>query len=60
MNETVFEKLRTAAQVLKLDFSTEEFANFAEEHALAEETIVAVQEVFTHLSEKKRQTTMVM
>ena len=33
MNETVFEKLRTAAQVLKLDFSTEEFANFAEERA---------------------------
>ena len=58
MNETVFEKLRTAAQVLKLDFSTEEFANFAEEHALTEETIVAVQEVFTHLSEKKRQTTI--
>ena len=58
MNETVFEKLRTAAQVLKLDFSTEEFANFAEERALTEETILAVQEVFTHLSEKKQQATV--
>lgn len=43
MNETVFEKLWTAAQVLKLDFSTEEFANFAEERALIKDTIVAVQ-----------------
>ena len=58
MNETTFEKLRAAVLVLRLDFSIEEFANFAEEHALAEETIAAVQEVFTHLSEKKRQTTI--
>ena len=28
MNETVFEKIEAAASVLKLDFSSEEFANF--------------------------------
>ena len=58
MNETVFEKIETAASVLKLDFSSEEFANFAEEQALSEGAIDAVQAVFSYLSEKKQQTTI--
>ena len=58
MNETVFEKLQAAARVLKLDFSMEEFANFVEECAFTEEATAAVQTVFTHLSEKKQQTTI--
>ena len=47
MNETVFEKIEAAASVLKLDFSSEEFANFAEEQALSEGAIDAVQAVFS-------------
>ena len=35
MNETVFEKIEAVASVLKLDFSSEEFANFAEDQALS-------------------------
>ena len=48
MNETVFEKIEAAASVLKLDFSSEEFANFAEEQALSEGAIDAVQAVFSY------------
>ena len=58
MNETVFEKIEAAASVLKLDVSSEEFANFAEEQALSEGAIDAVQAVFSYLSEKKQQTTI--
>ena len=58
MNETVFEKIEAAASVLKLDFSSEEFANFVEEQALSEGAIDAVQAVFSYLSEKKQQTTI--
>lgn len=36
MTETVFEKLAAAVSVLKLDFSSEEFALYAEEHELSE------------------------
>ena len=35
MTETVFEKFATAAATLKLDFSSEEFALYAEEHPQA-------------------------
>ncbi len=58
MNDTVFEKLKTAATVLKLDFSSEEFANLAEDRELTEAEINAVQSVFTYLSEKKQRTTV--
>ena len=47
MNETVFEKIEAAASVLKLDSSSEEFVNFAEEQALSEDAIDAVQAVFS-------------
>ena len=58
MTETVFEKFATAAATLKLDFSSEEFALYAEEHELSETEMAAVERVFTYLSEKKRQTTV--
>ena len=58
MTETVFEKFATAAATLKLDFSSEEFALYAEEHELSETEMAAVERVFTYLSEKKQQTTV--
>ena len=58
MNETVFEKIEAAASVLKLDFSSEEFANFAEDQALSENAIDAVLSALSYLSEKKQQTTI--
>ena len=47
MNETAFETIASAASVLKLDFSSEEFAGFAEDHELSEEAIEAVSEVIS-------------
>ena len=47
MTETVFEKLAAAAATLKLDFSSEEFALYAEEHGLSETEMTAVERVFT-------------
>ena len=44
--------------MLKLDFSTEEFATFADDQELSEEAIEAVQTVFSYISEKKQQTTV--
>ena len=58
MNDTAFEKLEAAAAVLKLDFSSEEFASFAEEQELTEAEIDAVQTVFSYLGEKKQRTTV--
>ena len=57
MTQTVFEKMKTAISVLKLDFTTEEFATFADDQELSEEAIEAVQTVFSYISEKKQQTT---
>ena len=58
MNETAFETIAQAAAVLKLDFSSEEFAGFAEDHGLSEEAIEVVRSVFFYLKEKKQQTTV--
>ena len=58
MNETAFEAIAQAAAVLKLDFSSEEFAGFAEDHSLSEEAIEVVRSVFSYLKEKKQQTTV--
>ena len=53
MNETAFETIASAASVLKLDFSSEEFAGFAEDHGLSEDAIEAVKDVFSYLKDKK-------
>jgi len=58
MTETVFEKIEIAASILKLDFSSGEFANFVEEQEFSDEAINAVETVLTHLSDKKQQTTV--
>ena len=58
MTETIFEKLAAAVATLKLDFSSEEFALYAEEHELSELEMAAVENVFTYLSEKKQQATV--
>lgn len=50
MTQTVFEKMKTAISVLKLDFTTEEFATFADDQELSEEAIEAVQTVFSYSS----------
>ena len=50
MTQTVFEKMKTAISVLKLDFTTEEFATFADDQELSEEAIEAVQTVFSYIS----------
>ena len=58
MNETAFEAIASAASVLKLDFSSEEFAGFAEDQGLSEDEIESVRAVFSYLKEKKQQTTI--
>ena len=58
MTQTIFEKVKTAISVLKLDFTTEEFATFVDDQELSEEAIEAVQTVFSYISEKKQQTTV--
>ena len=58
MNTTVFETIASAASVLKLDFSSEEFAGYAEDHDLSESAIAAVSEVLSYLKEKKQMTTI--
>ena len=49
MNETAFETIASAASVLKLDFSSEEFAGFVEDRGLSEDSIEAVRSVFSYL-----------
>ena len=58
MNTTVFETIASAASVLKLDFSSEEFAGYAEDHDLSESAIAAVSDVLSYLKEKKQMTTI--
>ena len=58
MTETIFEKLAAAVATLKLDFSSEEFALYAEEHELSELEMAAVENVFTYLSEIIQQATV--
>ena len=54
MNETAFETIASAASVLKVDFSAEEFAGFVEDHGLSEDAIEAVRSVFSYLKDKKQ------
>lgn len=56
--ETVFETIAEAASILRLDFSSEEFANYVDEHELSNVTIEAIQEIFNYLRKKKQQSTV--
>ena len=58
MNDSVFETVEKRSQVLKLDFSSIEFARLAEEQEFSEEQIQAVGMVFEHLQRKKVETTI--
>lgn len=58
MNDSVFETVEKSSSVLKLDFSSAEFAHLAEEHDLTEEAIQAVGLVFDYLRQKKVETTI--
>ena len=58
MNESVFELVEKSSQILKIDFSSIEFAKLAEEHELSEEQLHAVGVVFEHLRQRKVETTI--
>ena len=58
MNDSVFETVEKSSQVLRLDFSSVEFAKLAEERELTEAQIQAVGMVFEHLQQKKIETTI--
>lgn len=53
MNDSVFEAVETSSRILRLDFSSIEFAKLAEEQDFSEEQIQAVGMVFEHLQRKK-------
>ena len=59
MKETIFEQVATAASVLKLDLSAEEFALFAEDREFSESWNGSrAKALLSYLSEKKQQTTI--
>ena len=58
MNDSVFETVEKSSQVLRLDFSSVEFAKLAEQQELTEAQIQAVATVFEHLQRKKVETTI--
>lgn len=58
MNDSVFETVEKSSQILKLDFSSAEFARLAEEQELSEAQIEAVGTVLEYLQRKKIDTTI--
>lgn len=58
MSDSIFEAVEKSCQILKLDFSSIEFAKLAEEQDFSEKQIAAVVMVFRHLKEKKVETTI--
>lgn len=60
MNETVFEAVETSASLLKLDITARELASFAERREFTEREMEAIRDVFTYLSEKKKDSTVQM
>lgn len=58
MNDSVFETVEKSRQVLRLDFSSIEFAKFIEEQELTEARMQDVAAVFEHLQRKKVETTV--
>ena len=60
MNDSLFSVIDRCNELLRLDFSSEEFARLAEERSLSQESIEAVTSVFEHLRDKKEQSTIQM
>ncbi len=58
MSNSVFEMIEKSSQILRLDFSSVEFAKLAEEQNFSEEQLLAVGTVFEHLRQKKVDTTI--
>ncbi len=58
MSDSVFEAVEKSCHVLKLDFSSVEFAKLAEDLELTDNQIQAVGMVFDHLCHRKIQTTI--
>ena len=58
MSDTVFEAVEAAATLLKLDMTAQELALFAESKEFTQEELNAVRDVFSYLSEKKRDNTI--
>lgn len=58
MSDSIFEAVEKSSQILKLDFSSIEFAKLAEEQNFSQEQIIAVEMVFEHLRQKKVETTI--
>lgn len=58
MTDSVFEQVEKSSQILKIDFSSVEFAKLAEEQDLSEEQIHAVGVVFEHLRQRKVENTI--
>ena len=58
MNDSLFESIEQSCRILRLDFSSAEFAALAEELEFSEDSATAVKLVLEHLQEKKKQTTI--
>ena len=58
MNESVFETVEECSKILKLGFSSVEFAQMAEEYGFSEESAEAVRLVFEYIKRKKMDTTI--
>ena len=58
MNDSVFETVEECSRVLKLDFSSAEFAQMAEEYDFTEDSVEAVRRVFEYMKQKKVDTTI--
>ena len=58
MNDSVFETVEECSRVLKLDFSSAEFAQMAEEYDFTEDSVEAVRRVFEYMKRKKVDTTI--
>ena len=58
MNDSAFEAVEQCSKVLKVDFSSIEFAQLAEENDFSDEATVAVSQVFDYLKQKKVETTI--
>ena len=60
MIDTPYGVIDVCCEALRLDFSSQEFAQFAVERNLSPESIEALKDVFEHLRQKKEQATIQM
>lgn len=60
MTDTLFDAVSNCSDYLKLDFTAQEFAAFAEASSFSNSEILAVSKVFEHLKEKKERATVEM